>query len=475
MSGLMQPQYIIADDNELILAAKEGDCEAFEALTQRNYRIVYSLAYAQLRDQDAAEDLVQEVFLRVYLNMDRFDPSFRFSTWITRITRNLAVDWHRRNCKHSTLAFNVPYDNVAHAIEDPDTPDLQEQLDQKRKLKILKKAMSRLKPQHREIVLLFYVNRMKKVEIAERLELHPTQVSRELDKALVMIRREALSMLNEKRPVLRLRKSSALRVMLTATAIQALMSGSRAALRAEAALYALDAPFTATLFDGPLLFKLKCALDAFLIAPLNGLKSFLLGNFVKLTALGLALLLIGAGARFLQWHLSTQPKPAVVASSASPPQSMQGADFTLSDAGSDRAVPAPAVNVNPAQGQAPSAAAEAATARNEFIAQEQNRVQAPAIQPVQVKMEPRNNRLEIDVREEFHAAARRAQCRIVSLKITGKSADAVVEGLSHSSVSDFLDELRQKGLLRRFDELSPLRATRKDGRRYYQAQYRIQW
>ena len=76
---------------ELARAARGGDPAAFEVLVKRYERRVYGLAHHHLHDPDEAQDLAQEIFVRLYRNLDRFDPGRPFEPWFWRLAANVAV------------------------------------------------------------------------------------------------------------------------------------------------------------------------------------------------------------------------------------------------------------------------------------------------------------------------------------------------------------------------------------------------
>lgn len=84
--------YETAEDTALVAAACGGDVDAFEALVRRHTRIVYAHALRFFGDHSAAEDIVQEVFVKVFRSLDSFDEKARFSTWLYRVTRNTCLD-----------------------------------------------------------------------------------------------------------------------------------------------------------------------------------------------------------------------------------------------------------------------------------------------------------------------------------------------------------------------------------------------
>lgn len=98
-----------ADDLELVAAARSGDVAAFEALVRRHSGSVYAHALRFFGDPSAAEDVAQEVFVKVYRSLDSFDSRARFSTWLYRIARNACIDEVRAGKRRP-----VPVDPLDH-------------------------------------------------------------------------------------------------------------------------------------------------------------------------------------------------------------------------------------------------------------------------------------------------------------------------------------------------------------------------
>jgi RNA polymerase sigma-70 factor, ECF subfamily len=85
--------------------ARRGDADAFRALVDRHSRRVFQLAFRMTGNEQDAEDVVQESFLRAYRQLDRFEARANFGTWLYRIVANCAVDlmrtkWHRHEKAH---------------------------------------------------------------------------------------------------------------------------------------------------------------------------------------------------------------------------------------------------------------------------------------------------------------------------------------------------------------------------------------
>ena len=82
-------------DRALLVGSRDGDTEAFRELFERKHRRVYLIAYQILGDASRAEDVVQEVFLRLWEHCADYDPSFSVDAWLNRIASNRAIDHWR--------------------------------------------------------------------------------------------------------------------------------------------------------------------------------------------------------------------------------------------------------------------------------------------------------------------------------------------------------------------------------------------
>jgi RNA polymerase sigma-70 factor (ECF subfamily) len=87
-------------DAALMLRVKHGDMQAFEELAEKYKQPIVHLMYRMLRDLDEAEDLAQNVFIRVYQSAHRYEVSAKFSTWIFTISRRLCLNEIRRRGRH---------------------------------------------------------------------------------------------------------------------------------------------------------------------------------------------------------------------------------------------------------------------------------------------------------------------------------------------------------------------------------------
>jgi RNA polymerase sigma-70 factor (ECF subfamily) len=103
----VSPTIAAAADTELVVRAIAGREDGFEELVRRYQRPIVAYVYRMVGDYDAALDLAQEVFIKVYNSLGRYRPEFKFSTWIYRIAHNAAIDHLRRQGASRTEEMQV--------------------------------------------------------------------------------------------------------------------------------------------------------------------------------------------------------------------------------------------------------------------------------------------------------------------------------------------------------------------------------
>jgi RNA polymerase sigma-70 factor (ECF subfamily) len=157
------------DDEELMERLFQRDLEAFRALYERYGSLVYSTCLRIVRDAQIAEDMVQEIFLRIWRKPESYLPSRgRFVTWLTSVTRNRAVDEIRsrnRRFRHETASPEEQEREIP-AAERMD-PALTAELSDQRRLILA--ALEGIPREQREVIELAYFGGLTQQEISERL------------------------------------------------------------------------------------------------------------------------------------------------------------------------------------------------------------------------------------------------------------------------------------------------------------------
>jgi RNA polymerase sigma-70 factor (ECF subfamily) len=153
------------EDNELIPRVRRGDLAAFEALYDKYKGQVYRTALAIIRDKSAAEDILQECFLRVYAHIDKIDISRPLSPWIHRIAVNLSYNWATKRQRWFPLLGEVVDQFVGDHHGSPEHILEREELQ-----RIVQEAIHSLSFAQRVVIILFYLNGFSLEEIAYILD-----------------------------------------------------------------------------------------------------------------------------------------------------------------------------------------------------------------------------------------------------------------------------------------------------------------
>ena len=161
-------------DAQIMLRAKAGDQSAFDYLVQKYRRPIISFMYRMARNTAAAEDLAQEVFLRVYRSRESYEASAKFTTWLYRIATNLAVN-HARDTRHErpevTVSLDEPDEETGSPLELPDGALTAEQaIVRRERLMAIRSKVEALPEQQKLAVIMHKYQQMDYKEIAEVLK-----------------------------------------------------------------------------------------------------------------------------------------------------------------------------------------------------------------------------------------------------------------------------------------------------------------
>jgi RNA polymerase sigma-70 factor, ECF subfamily len=224
----------IAEDRDLVQRARGGERAAFDALVERHMGMVYAIAFARLGDRDRAEDLAQEVFLRAFLALDQLSDPRRFTGWLSQITRNLAISWLRRDSRAQRLAPEVPLKQEIQELPDTQAKGARQQMETQEQESAIWKAIQALSPEERELVLLHFSEGISANEIARRLGLHQTTITRRLQRTLRRMRGLIEPVLREAAPSLRVSPRVTTRTLGVIAGAAAMSAVSKTALAAKA-------------------------------------------------------------------------------------------------------------------------------------------------------------------------------------------------------------------------------------------------
>src|SRR5687768_16260031 len=115
-------------DADVVALAQQGRESAFRELVRRYERPVFSLVFRMVRDRETSEELAQETFIKVLNNIDRYQPQFKFSSWLFKIANNIAID-HLRKRQIVTISMDgSPHAATAAERSEEHTSELQSRL-----------------------------------------------------------------------------------------------------------------------------------------------------------------------------------------------------------------------------------------------------------------------------------------------------------------------------------------------------------
>ncbi len=154
-------------DYELVQSAVAGREASFEELVRRYQRPIAAYVYRMVGDYDAALDLTQEVFIKVYNSLSRYRSEFKFSTWIYKIAHNAAIDHLRRHAvREQTLSGSVDGERREVTIESRRLTPEQESERKERRTEI-EAVVQLLQASYRELIVLRHSHDLSYDEIAE--------------------------------------------------------------------------------------------------------------------------------------------------------------------------------------------------------------------------------------------------------------------------------------------------------------------
>jgi RNA polymerase sigma-70 factor (ECF subfamily) len=176
------------NDKLLILLAKQGNESAFRELYETHYEMIYRLAYRYVKSQPDAEDILQETFIKAFKAIQKFDfnISSNFSAWIYQICVRCSYDYHRKRKKtkaDQTASLSEMYIEPEAQNSSPENTAISNQT-----IRQVKDAMYVLSPKQRIIFDLRHLQHKALKEIAERLQISPSTVKKQLERGVAKLR-----------------------------------------------------------------------------------------------------------------------------------------------------------------------------------------------------------------------------------------------------------------------------------------------
>src|SRR5437773_7787404 len=174
--------------DSLIEQCLSGDQAAWETIVRQNWRKVFNVAYKFVGKHDEAEDLTQDIFLKIFRSLDTFDRQANFQTWLISISRNLCIDHYRSVRKErETIDRDVDANELSPMSRDPSPMAALEQQD---RVLLLRQAMAELPDTLRTAVLMRDIQELSYQEIADKLRLPEGTVKSRINRGRTELARQ---------------------------------------------------------------------------------------------------------------------------------------------------------------------------------------------------------------------------------------------------------------------------------------------
>jgi len=171
-------------DEEIAVKVQKGESEQFGELVSRYEQKMMRYAHKFLFGYHDAEDVVQDVFLKAYVNIQGFDATRKFSSWLYRIAHNEFINAIKKRGREP-LPFFDPDTVFPHPIA-PDDPT--KDVNDKQMAEILNKCLDKLDPKYRETLVLYYFEDLDYESIAEVLQIPKSTVGVRLSRGKVILK-----------------------------------------------------------------------------------------------------------------------------------------------------------------------------------------------------------------------------------------------------------------------------------------------
>ncbi len=169
-------------ENKLMISLSQGDEHSFFALYEHYSHALFSNVFRMVKDRQVSEEIVQDVFLKVWQKRSTIDPNRNFKSWIFTIAKNDVISWYRKLAKEITLQENL-YQHFEHLYVMEKEGDIQE-----KQAELLERALNTLSERRKEIFILCKIEQKSYEEVAQKLNISVSTVSNSMVKSNQHIR-----------------------------------------------------------------------------------------------------------------------------------------------------------------------------------------------------------------------------------------------------------------------------------------------
>jgi len=159
----MKQKNIQQSDEEIVALIQAGDIDFFETLIYRYEKKMRRYARKFISDDEEIRDIIQEIFIKSYVNIQSFDPKRKFSSWLYRIAHNELVNAFKKKKRNILPLFELDT-FLPHSLQDN---SLSQNIDRQDIRKMIDKCLDQLELKYREPIILYYLENLSYKEIAE--------------------------------------------------------------------------------------------------------------------------------------------------------------------------------------------------------------------------------------------------------------------------------------------------------------------
>lgn len=176
----------MVQDEYLFEKAKDGDMEAFEMFIIKYEKLIYNYSYRMITNSSDAEDISQEVLIKVYKNIKRCQSFASFKSWLYRIINNTCIDEIRKRKNKTTISLDKTYDNDEGTMEnqlasDDYTPE-RAYIQNETSMEV-QQVINKLSPDYKSVLIMRDINGLSYDEISESLDINIGTVKSRISRA----------------------------------------------------------------------------------------------------------------------------------------------------------------------------------------------------------------------------------------------------------------------------------------------------
>lgn len=185
--NLINKQTLIkgATDKALVDMYIAGEDDAFTELIERYKNLVFSIILRKIPNNELAQDLAQDVFIKIYKNLESYSESYAFSTWVMRIASNCVIDYYRK--KKIETASIEDYEGVLQAQSTPES-----EYEKKEERELVNRLIEDLPEIYKLPLEMFHMRELSYTEIAERLGVPLSKVKNRIFKGRKILKEKIL-------------------------------------------------------------------------------------------------------------------------------------------------------------------------------------------------------------------------------------------------------------------------------------------